>query len=260
VRSSFSSVAPSARLVETVPAPVRCSSCLLHHSGGKPPVPEGLLLPVLSLLCGQLERAEPELPHPECGSRNYRDNSLILVITGVEAGDPGRSRRSEPKRPCWPVVGGQRLPVVDTWTSRRLCTGSPRRPPSVPWLPPRHPQSMPRSLGRRPTGRCGPPRTRRSTGYYGRFGCPAQVTFPSRRGHEISPGCAHSWGQLLDLSTVLTLRNRAITAHHTAEPTRRHVHKAVENGSPIGRVCERGAGGSPSRHICLGSAQLGNGN
>ena len=30
-------------------------------------------------------------------------------------------------------------------------------------------------------------------------------------GHEISPGCAHSWGQLLDLSLEVTVRTPLVT-------------------------------------------------
>ena len=82
-------------------------------------------------------------PHPECGSRILRDNSLILVITGVEAGERAPSRRSAGEWPCWPVVGGQRLPVVDTWTDRRLCTVTVAGPRPVPCPPPARPQSVP---------------------------------------------------------------------------------------------------------------------
>jgi hypothetical protein len=85
-----------------------------------------------------------DLPQPYWGSRILRDNSLILVITGVEAGDRTPPRRSAADRACAPDVGGQRRPVVDTWTSRRLCTGDVRRPRSVPAAPPARPQSVPR--------------------------------------------------------------------------------------------------------------------
>ena len=50
---------------------------------------------------------EPQLPHPECGSRIHRDNYLILVITGVEAGDRAPLRCSAAEWTCWPAVGRQ---------------------------------------------------------------------------------------------------------------------------------------------------------
>ena len=58
----------------------------------------------------------------------------------MEAGDRAPRRRSATEWACWPDVGGQRLPVVDTWTSRRLCTASSRCPRPLPWLPPFRPQ------------------------------------------------------------------------------------------------------------------------
>src|SRR4051812_34705332 len=39
-----------------------------------------------------------QLPHPDWGSRILRDNSFILVITGVEPGDRGPFRRSARSR------------------------------------------------------------------------------------------------------------------------------------------------------------------
>src|SRR4051794_33145887 len=55
---------------------LHCSSCLVRSSGGKPrPFPD---------LSGP---RGAQLPHPDCCSRKLRDNSFILVITGVEAGD-----------------------------------------------------------------------------------------------------------------------------------------------------------------------------
>jgi hypothetical protein len=36
------------------------------------------------------------------------------------------------------------------------------------------------------------------------------------RGDEISPTCAHSWGQLLDLSTLVTIRRTMTTRRHPA--------------------------------------------
>ena len=93
------------------------------------------------VLIGPLAAQDPQ---PYWGSRNLRDNSLILVITGVEAGDGGPSRRSAGDRACAPDVGGQPRPVVDTWTSRRLCTVVPCRPRPVPCLPPARPQFVPR--------------------------------------------------------------------------------------------------------------------
>src|SRR3954462_15586153 len=40
------------------------------------------------------------------------------------------------------AVGGRRLPVVDTWTSRRPCTRRRRPPRPVPCLPPARPQAV----------------------------------------------------------------------------------------------------------------------
>jgi hypothetical protein len=85
-------------------------------------------------------------PQPYWGWRILRDNSLILVITGVEAGDRAPSHRSAGDRACASAVGGQRRPVVDTWTSRRLCTVVVRRPRFVPCLPPPRPQFVPRPV------------------------------------------------------------------------------------------------------------------
>jgi hypothetical protein len=104
--------------------PARCSCCLLRAPLGKPRPP---------LSCsGTSEPPWAQRPHPECGSRILRDNSLILVITGVEAGDRTPSCCSGPESACWFIVGGQRFPVVDTWTRRRLCTGVAVSPPPVP--------------------------------------------------------------------------------------------------------------------------------
>jgi hypothetical protein len=78
----------------------------------------------------------------------FKDSSekyLIFVITRVEAGDRAPSCCSGPESPCWPIVGGQRLPVVDTWTSRRLFTDALRRPPPVPCLSLLDPQAVPRA-------------------------------------------------------------------------------------------------------------------
>src|SRR6476620_10269669 len=106
----------------------------------------------ISALLSSWRHLGAELPHPECGSRIHRDNSLILVITGVEAGERAPSPRSGAESPCWPIVGGQRLPVVDTWTNRRLCTGVAVSPPRVPCLSPHRPQVVCRTSARRIDG------------------------------------------------------------------------------------------------------------
>jgi hypothetical protein len=88
-----------------------------------------------------------------------RSLSLIFVITGVEAGDRGRSRRSDAKSTCWPTVGGQGCSCVDTWTSRRFCTPVAVSPPPVPRFPQARPQSVPRC----DSGPAGPALRRRET-------------------------------------------------------------------------------------------------
>ena len=135
---------------------------------------------------GGPEPARAADPHPDWGSRILRDNSLILVITGVEAGDRSPSRRSVPDRACWPAVGSERLPVVDTWTTRRLCTGSPSRPPSLPCAPTAGTQVLwvatghDRCLGRRSGGlsgvRAGQWRNRCPTAYRRRRECNSPST------------------------------------------------------------------------------------
>jgi hypothetical protein len=141
------------------PVPVRCSSCLLGSLWGKPPSLDELSHPLRAAGSGLParlpERSPAQRPHPEWGSRILRDNSLILVITGVEAGDGASLGCSGPESTCWPTVGGQRRSVVDTWTSRRLCTGVRRRPPPVPVLSRVDPQAMPSpAVWSSLTGRC----------------------------------------------------------------------------------------------------------
>jgi len=121
----------------------RCTSCLVRSSRGKPRFPVDPIEPRSS-------RCPDRDPHPDWGSRKPRDISFILVITGVEAGENPRPRRSATRSTCWPVVGGRPRPVVDTWTSRRPCTRRRRRPRPVPCLPPVRPQAVRRrSTGRR---------------------------------------------------------------------------------------------------------------
>jgi hypothetical protein len=128
-----------------------------RHGGTRDPIRcalPSLLLRCCSPAAGGPEGPGPERPQPYWGSRTPRHISLIFVITGVEAGDRGPSRRSGAKSTCWPGVGNRRLPVVDTWTSRRPCTATPRRPRPVPRRPPGCPQSVPTPAGRpRATGR-----------------------------------------------------------------------------------------------------------
>jgi len=175
----------------------------------------------------------PQLPHPECGSRNSRDNSLILVITGVEAGERPPSPRSGSEWPCWPAVGGRRPPVVDTWTNRPLCTEVIVSPPCVPAVSLRCPQAMPTwrsghgmvaageedgtSAGGAPIAHnpwsagCGGG----SGAAVGRAAAAPGAVVDHRTSpgtYEISPTCAHSWGQLLDESMVVTARSPTVTA------------------------------------------------
>ncbi len=158
-------------------------------------------------------------PYPDWGSRNFRDNSLILVITGVEAGERGPRRRSAAECPCWLAVGSRRLPVVDRWTSRRLCTGSSRRPPPLPCPPTGDPQELWATAGHcRPLrgSSAGLSAVRAGQGW-GSASRRSRIACRSRRRVDVtsrdltrtrpSPDCAHSWGQLLDEST----RNRLLT-------------------------------------------------
>jgi hypothetical protein len=197
-----------------------------------------LRTPLLPLCChgaGTLRKRRPEhVPHPECGSRTFWNKSLILVITRVEAGDRGPSCRWRPRCPCWPTVGGQRFIGVDTWTTRRLYTDGGVSPLPLPRLPPVRPQPS-RSVREagckaRPLPRWTAtpqiPETetsvqvraarqlRRTTGtaVVRRPRRPGGGDLLSSRGHEISPGCAHSWGQLLDLSIEVTVRTPLLTA------------------------------------------------
>ena len=119
---------------------MRCSSCLLRSPEGKPCPSLSALLPLEALEQRPSSAASP----PRVWFKNLRDNSLIFVITGVEAGDRAPSCCSGPEWACWPIVGGDRLPVVDTWTSRRLFTVAAARPPSVPCLSRADPQAVPR--------------------------------------------------------------------------------------------------------------------
>src|SRR4030095_6797493 len=81
----------------------------------------------------------------------------LVVITGGEAGDRAPSRCSAAESTCWPIVGGERLPVVDTWTDRPLCTVTAGRPPAVPCLSLRRPQAV-GTPGMRVAGRDRPTR------------------------------------------------------------------------------------------------------
>ena len=205
---------------------------------GETPSPTTLLLPLCCHGAGTPQKQRPgHVPHPECGSRTPGDKYLILVITRVEAGDRGPSCRSEPSRPCWPLVGGQDRPVVDTWTTRRLYTDIVAPPLPLPGLPPVCPQPLPpvggpvagkqrvryrrRSPIRRPeacfrrSGRSGAPERRRSGASTKERCRPGRGDLQSSGGYEISPGCAHSWGQLLDLSIEVTVRTLLLT---TPEP------------------------------------------
>lgn len=103
--------------------------------------------PLLHCSCTAREALPAGRPHPECGSRTPRDNSLILVITGVEPGDPGRPCRSAWKSTCGCAVRGDRLSRVDTWTTQELSPPPRRRPPPVP--PPAHVPSPGRPRGGR---------------------------------------------------------------------------------------------------------------
>jgi hypothetical protein len=92
-------------------------------------------------------------PHPECGSRNSRDNSLILVITRVEAGDrarPCRSARNGAVGRLWVVSG------VLLSTRGHLDGCAPGRR-AVHLLSPGYPRPVPRSCpGPWPGGAPGP--------------------------------------------------------------------------------------------------------
>ena len=130
-------------------------------------------------------------PHPEWGSRNPRSISLILVITGVEAGDNCRRRRSSRQSTCWPSVGGRGRAccrLVDISTAvHRSSPSSTRCPRSVPALPPARPQGGSVAVIR--AGQRRVPRQLPKGG--GMWLCTTRS----------SPTCAHSWGQLLYLST-----------------------------------------------------------
>jgi hypothetical protein len=65
----------------------------------------------------------------------------------VEAGDLAPFPWSGREWGCWPVVGGRRPPVVDTWTNRPLCTEVIASPPRVPAVSLGCPQVMRIRLG-----------------------------------------------------------------------------------------------------------------
>jgi hypothetical protein len=202
---------------------------------GETPSPRTPLLPLCCHGAGTLQKRCPEhVPHPECGSRTSWNKSLILVITGVEAGDRGSSCRWRPRCPCWPTVGGQRIVGVDTWTTRRLYTDGGVSPLPLPRLPPVRPQPSPGVRGHGRPNRPGRDHRRRSghrhTAHPRRSGHgrgsvrgrrvaaaragrrPGGDDLRSSHGYGISPGCAHSWGQLLDLSIEVTVRTPLLTA------------------------------------------------
>ena len=203
---------------------VSCSSCLLGARAvtlgctGDSSAPRATLVSACS--AGR--------PHPEWGSRNPRSISLIFVITGVEAGDNRRRRRSSRQSTCWPDVGGMGpgcCRLVDISTAvHRSAASSTRCPRSVPALPPAHPQAAGREhicTGQR----AGP----RPSGAIGRM---------PRRATRSSPTCAHSWGQLLYLSTVewpFTHPTPRYQAPSAAQPLSLPVDKAT------GDVMERPA-------------------
>ena len=197
---------------------------------GETPVPvSGALGPTARSWLSSAPWARPSgASPPRMWFKNSRDNYLIFVITRVEAGDRAPSRCSAPEWPCWPAVGGQRLPVVDTWTTRPLCTATAARPPPVPCLPPVRPQAECPGDGRparridgtrarlrrkcqvRACGSASGAGQRRSLRDRHRDGSPEPVhvlgqlldeSTGSPVDDELSPTCAHSWGQLLDVST-----------------------------------------------------------
>jgi hypothetical protein len=139
---------------------------------------------------------------PLLGFEKSWSPSLILVITGVEAGDRGPSCRSAPESTCWPTVGNSCPPVVDTWTSRRPCTVTVRRPRPVPAPPPACPQSVPRSVGRATAG---------TGGRWGRRPAAAAKAQVS----TAAPGCVHTWGTTWGRNAVPPLPGdvRSLTDH-----------------------------------------------
>lgn len=185
-------------------------------------------------------------PHPECGSRTPRENSLILVITGVEPGDRGRPRRSGPESTCGPAVRGDRAAVVDTWTTGPSSTVPRRRPRPVPLPPTVRPQAIPRRAGATWTAagaevpRGG--RSRWSTGFStpvdsrggraGRshpLGCTRTGVVPN------SPTCAHPWGQLIDVSTEVTAPRPPMTASQAVDDRTAPSPSLWRTGAACGR-------------------------
>ena len=168
----------------------------------------------------------------------------------MDPGDDASSRCSAPEWPCWPIVGGQRLPVVDRWTSRRLFTGVRRRPPLVPCVSrPRPPAALsrcpcpdrevlrtpaigPRLLVRLPTPRVSPYPQAGTTlgtvsGRFPRADCPYAAGDHRRQVEKLSPGMCTGWGDLVPTGS------RPVTAVTVSFPTRNRAPR------PIRRVDQR---------------------
>ena len=145
-------------------------------------------------------------------------------------------RAHDPVGPLW---GGDRCPVVDMWTDRPPCTRVVGTPPPLPVPPPVRPPGMPRSTGRSTRYRglerscLGNVLVREGIDVRaGQFEARGRTFAGGRRsgrpapgGNTISPTCAHSWGQLLDLSMQVTVRRVLTTRRH--EPPSVHIVRSL---------------------------------
>ena len=170
-------------------------------------------------------------------------------------------RRSGTHQACWPAVGGQRRSVVDTWTTRPPCTATAVRPPPLPWLPPVRPHAVCTTAGpydgSRTTcdGGIGERPGQRRLRMHRPVRCPAGVGGFGPASGRISPTCAHSWGQLLDVSTgslvadeSLSRRNWASAVHGVAHNCgQRHVDVVPAAGGRPHRWCATGRAERPVR-------------
>ena len=186
-----------------------------------------------------------------------RSLSLILVITGVEAGERGRPCRSAAVRGCWPGVGRRPSSCVDTWTTRPLCTVTGRRPRPLPVPPagPSPPPAQPADVAPRGGARCPHRVETRRPGLGARWTVgpavrrPGGVPAGQRAGRRLSPTCAHGWGQVDPAGRSVAFPLHTVSAEPCGQSSRGRPRRLRErergratyawNGLPAGARAER---------------------